>query len=244
MSIQAKINQIVANVGRQGLHALYPNEFEYYMMAFELVDGDDNMVDYLMFPILPDNIQRNSVELINIKKTLKGVTTLKTTSFVPVDLTISGTFGRQLKMLIGNQQLNFQALQYSTKNNIWTKDDVMDKARVKSGLLNTEIKTGYGVTKLLESICAKSNCLDSKNKPMRLHFYNSLWGESSIVTIKSFNVTQNKDQYNAMWQYQITMTAIAPLDQIINTKKLSNTAFNTVQKSINQLARIARSYIS
>jgi hypothetical protein len=212
------------------------------MLAFELVDGDDNLVDFLTFPVLPDTIQRNSQSLVNIKKTMKGTTTILTSSFVPFDITISGTFGRQLKFLIGSQELNFAGLRYSTQSGVWKKQDVFRLNRIKTGISNINIKTGYGVTKLLEAILSKSESLDGNGKPMRLYFYNSVFGESNVVIVQSFDVSQNKDSNNGMWTYSIKMKAIAPLTLIANTKNtVEIAAFSFIQQSINSLARIARS---
>jgi hypothetical protein len=210
-----------------------------------LVDGSDNMIDYLIFPVLPDSISRNHQDLLNIKKTQKGITTYHTTTFVPFDISISGTFGRALKIIIGTQELNIAGMRYSAKSNVFTKQDVLSKTRIKSGLLNSEVKTGYGLTKLLQSMIEKSSTLDDQGKPMRLHFYNNTFGESNVVKIQSFDVQQNKDQFNALWQYNVKMKAIAPLNAMVNTKQntATNTSFSIIQKSVNEIARFAKSLI-
>jgi hypothetical protein len=47
---------LIENVGKASVHALFPDEFELYLMALELTDSNGNLIDYLAFPVMPESI--------------------------------------------------------------------------------------------------------------------------------------------------------------------------------------------
>ena len=67
-SIIERQRSLLTSIGRAGLNALFPNDFEFYMVALELVDSESRTIEYFSFPILPSNIREQSTPITNIKK--------------------------------------------------------------------------------------------------------------------------------------------------------------------------------
>src|SRR5690606_16820294 len=89
-----------------------PNEFDYYMVAIELLKSDLSTSKYFVFPINPNSMSYDNVLLTKINKTAGGISVLKNSQFNLKDITITGTFGKSFKVLIGN---TFQSLFSSFK---------------------------------------------------------------------------------------------------------------------------------
>lgn len=208
---------IITTVGRSALHSLYPNDHEFYMIAFELVNHKGDPIDYLSFPVLPKEIRRSKTELTTIKNTMGGIVSLSTKKFVPITFDITGTFGRMLRLVMRGSDLSFAGLRFSSLNGVFKKGDINGKAKVPQ--FNSSLKTGYGVTKILESILEKSTALDQNNKPFRLYFYNPTFNESYMVKVNNTQFSQNEGDSNMMWQYSLQFTAISPLEDIVSTSR-------------------------
>src|SRR5690606_32440155 len=84
-----------------------PNEFEYYMVALELLKSDLSTKRYFIFPINPNSITYDDAPLTKITKTAGGVSVLKSNQFNLKNLSLSGTFGKSFKVLVGD---NFEDL--------------------------------------------------------------------------------------------------------------------------------------
>lgn len=228
MALSTALNRrkdLLATVGQAGLNSLYPDDFEVYIIAFELVDSSDNTLEFFSFPIMPTNITITEPEITNIKKVNRGVTSLKTDSFIPRDISLSGNFGRNLKILIRDKIVDFRSF------------------RGGIGLLKGEfqgptIKTGYGTTKVFQSILAGSRVLDRQDKPVRLYFYNFAFGDNYVVEVVDKTFTQSRDASNLIWNYNVTLKAVAPIDNSVRDRKSLNSILkaNMMQKGINNLA--------
>lgn len=241
---------LLTTVGSAGVHAEYPNDFEYYMVGLELVKYNGITIDMLIFPVLPKQIKRSEHTATNIKKTMGGVSVVKTSSFVPIDFSISGNFGRKFKVLVQSDAiLDFQALRYSLATGTTQRDyvdqDIISGSKFSKPAFNYAIKTGYGVTKVLEAIVNKSRgSID--NKPNRLIFYNLAYGESYLVEIIDFEVSQGLEN-NMIWNYSLNMKAIAPLEMVEWTRERSVKSVlisSALQKGINGVANTAKSLIN
>lgn len=216
-TIRSIVHNYTSAIGRAGLNALFPAEFDYYLMAFELVDSTGKTIDLLILPILPENYSQVENQYTNIKKTAGGFAVLTTDNFTPKDITLSGSFGRKLRILTGTLLPNSNFLKYSTEVGVFSNTDAKDNSfggKVKKAVLSARIKTGYGTLKILQSICDKANLLDNYGFPMKLYFYNASLGESYLVKINELILSQNQNDSNMMWKYNLKMTAIAPLDAI------------------------------
>jgi len=234
MSIEnaiARRYQTAGIVGKIGLTTSYPDEFEVYMCALELVDENNKTIEYFIFPTFPNSITETQNEITNIKKTAGGVTTLTTPQFIPRDITLQGTFGRSFKFLMGktHQELA-SSFREDIKNlsfkNINTIDNVFDD----------KVKTGYGCLKILERIIKESKSVEGGLK--RLIFYNLALGNSYFVKVMNFTPSQNPET-NMMWSYSLQMKAIAPINAFTtglkNYKQLRTDAY--IQTQVDKLGR-------
>jgi hypothetical protein len=196
---------MLTTIGKIGAQALFPNDFEVYFTAFELVDTANQTVDYFAFPLNPNSITETHPQLTNIKKTAGGITTLSTPTFVPKDIVLNGNFGRKFKVLLGQEQglAAFSGLLSSGPGGILSDKTDYSKS----------IKTGFGCMKVLERIITRAQSLDARNDSYSLYFYNLSLGNSYLVKPISLTFSQNSEN-NMIWQYALTLKALAPLDQI------------------------------
>lgn len=94
---------------------------------------------------------------------------------------------------------------------------------------------------MMQAIISKSNGVDKSGLPFKLFFYNMALGESYLVVVPpaGLNLSQNL-QRNMIWEYNLSMTAIAPLESVKSGKtKTSLTkilAVGAIQKGVNDLA--------
>lgn len=202
-----KYRGLVRDLGKAALSSFYPNDIEYYLCAFELVNSDGTE-SYFVFPIQPSSISKSEPNRTNIKKALSGLTILKNSSFIPQELNLKGNFGRRFKILS-----NLDGVAFTSPNavNISKQDGI----RFKSPALSGSIKTGYGAIKLLQSILKSSNEVDDKENPKKLFFYNLGFGESYLVSLSpsGMSFSQTEDQ-NMIWNYNISLSILAPLSDV------------------------------
>lgn len=246
-AVSSYINNMLSmakSIGMEALSNQYPNDFEWYMVALELTDSDDHTIDYLTFPIMPNSIQKTEPTRTNIKKSFSGVTVLTNQSFAPQEINIKGSFGRQFKILIDktiDSSVNGCA-EFSTKNGKFDLYSITNSKSIKSldkAGLSGSVKTGYGVLKILKAMASKSVGLDKKGLPFRLYFYNMAFGESFLVVIPPSGVQYSQDMsQNMIWNYNLTMMAVAPLEAVQNRgnslgQKLIRSA---IQSGVNSLA--------
>jgi hypothetical protein len=244
-TINRRTNELIQGIGRAVMHQMYPNDFEYYMIALELVNGAGNTIDYFAFPVLPSAITKSENKRINIKKAYKSILILTSTAYTPQDISIRGNFGRGFKILIGAKDiLNGIALSVSTKAGIY---ELNQTAPVPQ--FSQFVKTGYGAIKILQSIIHKSDGSDSSG-PYRLYLYNFALGESYLVVVpaKALTLEQNDSNMNMIWNYTLNLTTIAPLDLIKNAVSVtSNTRIlqvNVMQSNVNSIGQDILNYVS
>lgn len=198
--VESNFRQALERLGNSNLQGLYPNDFEYYLMAFELRQGK-RLTDRLIFPILPQNIEMPKRKATTIKDTFGGTVTLTSPKFVPFQINMSGDFGRRFKLL-----LNFVKEQRT--------DTFFNTIREKFvNDFNATAKTGYGLVKELERIFNKSVSLDSNNRPYELIFYNLAFNEIYYVEFTDFTPSQSHGE-NRIWKYNISLTAVAPANEL------------------------------
>lgn len=219
--------RLLSEIGKAGLNALYPNDFEFYLIALELVDSDGKAVESFIFPVNPESLSEVNTNIVNIQKTNQGVSVLKTRTWIPTDISLSGNFGRRFKFLLGKGSVDAAAVgfNFTTKNG---------EAPPKE--FNTQVKTGYGCCKLLDRIINRGNTLDEKGNPYRLYFYNLAFGTAYMVEHISLIFKQDFPASNMIWNYNLNLKTIAPLTgSLVNDpKKLTTlTTLGTIQKSIN-----------
>ncbi len=238
--VEEKYKRQRAQLGEAALHALYPKDFAFYFLALQLVDSQNNTIDYFAWPVLPDEIRETHTELTRINKTMAGVNVLKNPTFNPRQISIRGNFGRKFKILIGGQSIEFAGFNLSIKNGKFniSNNNILDGVVPQ---FSSFAKNGYGCIKLLEAIKEKSKKLDGNQKPYSLFLYNPILGNNYQVEFNSFSHFQDKDQHNMVPGYSIQLTAIAPLDSVLsrinNIKSaIKNLTLVGLQKLANQVA--------
>lgn len=239
-SIEADFKSKQLAIGRAALSALFPNDFESYMLALELVNSSGDTVDYFSWPILPDEIRETHQEITRVSKTIGGVYTLKNSTFTPRQISFRGTFGRRFKLLLNNNQVSFAGFSLSQKNGKFsiTPPNLLGS---KVPEFSSFAKTGYGCIKVLESMKEKSKAVDENGKSYALYFYNPILGNNYQVEINTFVHSQDKDQNNMLPAYSMQMTAVAPLDTLFARKRgrfesaVVNLSVSMLQKKANNI---------
>ena len=242
-----KYEELIRTIGRSAMNALYPNDFEVYMMALELAHSIGNTIDYLSFPIMPEQIQKNEPKRTNIKNSASGITVLSSSKYISEEISIKGNFGRNFKILLSPKEPVGEGVAFSTnvgKYNL-SQINVGNNAgdlSLSAPKFEVGVKTGYGAIKILQAIISKSNGTDTTGKPFRLYFYNLALGESYLVVVppNGLTLSQNKDSKNMIWEYSLTLNTVAPLSalktQNLGSSLLTVIGTNAIQKSVNTFA--------
>lgn len=218
----------VLSLGKEVVHKNFPRDFEYYMMAIELVDEYWNSIDYFVFPVMPSNITKSEAEAISIQHTLNGVVITNKLGFIPKDISISGNFGRGLKF-VDYEGSGFESI---AKGFYFSKD-----IQARSANPVTEfpfgVKTGYGCIKILQSIIEKSKAHGVELGSYKLLLYNPALGESYLVvpTKNPLVLTQNEQNSNMIWQYTLNLTIIANFDDLV-TKPINSPSEGSLEFSM------------
>lgn len=210
-SVTENAIRIADTLGRAGLHALLPENFEYYMCSLELLDDNGNTKGFLMFPVMPSNVVETKTAIASVTKTNAGVVTLFNPTFVPRDISIQGTFGRKLRLLTGSMEVDDN--QKSWFNKAASGD-------LGFGMFGTHflVKTGYGLIKMLEKMTDKLYELDENGKPYVMVFSNYALDTHYVVEVLQRSFSQD-EQNNMLWYYNLEMKAIAPAAAVKSTKR-------------------------
>lgn len=222
----------IASTGRPIVGALFPADFEVYILTLELVDSMGNVVDYFSFPIMPDDMTKVSANITNVKKTAGGVISLTTNTFVPQDLTINGNFGRAFKVLVGREVIDFRAFGASIK--------AMANGGKLENPFDAKIKTGFGCTKILQALVDKSILLDEQNKPYKLFLHNPTLNESYLVEAMVLTLRMDKNTSNRMWAYTLSFKILANSSEVGETGQsslLNSLSLGALQKGIGILGQ-------
>ena len=217
---RTRYGQLINTAGRAALNALYPFDIEVYIMALELTNGIGDTIDYLAFPIMPDQITKTEPTRTSIKKTSGGITVLTSNSFVPQEIQIKGTFGRSFKVLLSPKEPASSGVAFSTSAGVYdlTQANTRTSSVVfRPPFFNVGVKTGYGAIRILKSIINKANGVDESGQPFRLYFYNLALGESHLVAVPPAGLTvQQTLDKNMVWSYTVNLTTLAPLEALAN----------------------------
>ena len=85
-------------------------------------------------------------------------------------------------------------------------------------------------------MCDKSVGLDDNGKPLRLYFYNMALGESYLVAIPPSGVQYSQDvSKNMIWNYNLTMMALAPLEAVQSRANRSSELVDNLLPSLVQM---------
>lgn len=210
MSIENAVlrrNQLLSSLGKTSMNVMFPNDFELYTIAFEVIDSQDRTVEYFLFPVMPQQISESKPQIHSIKKTVGGVSSISNNTFVPTEITINGNFGRKFRVLLGSLLTDLIG-SYKSK-----------KLKKKKPEFDSTIKTGYGNCKLLESLIEESILPDELGNSKRLVFHNLALGNSYIVKCTNLTFTQSQDS-NMIWNYNLTLKSIAKLESLYKNRQL------------------------
>lgn len=219
--------------GKTTLHLAYPDEFELYVFAFEVVDKDFKTRSYFLFPVNPNSITEQRNEITNIKKTSGGVTVLSNPNFIPIDITINGSFGgSKFKVLLGE---TYQDLFHDFQDNgINLQSQILYSAQQ---VFDTKVKTGYGCTKILEKMLLSLKNTDA-NGPYKLIFYNLAFDTTYLVQPVNYSFSQSPES-NMIWNYSLQLKAVANAKNLVGTDTLKSdrqlTLDNYTQKQVNNV---------
>ena len=235
-NLNATINGVLSaasTMGKAALHALYPDEIEYYFCSLELLDSSGRTKGYMTFNIMPNNIMDSKTQIATVTKTNSGVVTLFNDSFNPRDISIQGNFGRKLRLVTGVQETG----------KISTIPFFGGNTGISFGQENVIIKTGFGLTKMLEKILDSAWKLDDKQKPHILIFSNYARNNSYVVEPLQMSFSQGVDN-NMIWVYSIELKAVADgnlvksnFSKSTNKKFLTTVANATIAKGLSDLIR-------
>ena len=225
------------NVGKAAIHAAMPDDFEYYLCSLELVNHKDERKGFLSFSVMPEQISESYTPIQTMIKTHNAVVTLFNDSFAPVDINIAGTFGRKIRLL-----LNYKDPWIQTGGRQFLALNFGKVAGVDVG-----VKTGYGMTKILQHILNVSSKTEAESgKPYYLKFYNYALNTAYLVDVVNYTVNQSMGS-NMIWNYQMTLRAVAPLSSFSNVgnkmKNLlpevaANSIANGVTNIVNGMTRL------
>lgn len=235
--------QLIEQIGKAGLNALFPKDFELYALTLELVNHRNETIDYLTFHVLPSEISYDDMSLTNIKKTLGGVSVIKNSSFVPKTINISGTFGKSLKLLINNINLTPKLINLSEKYGVF--DGMSGSAlKIRVPVFDTRLKTGYGAIQLLKSILLKSRGSDGEN-PYKLFMYNPIIGENFVVEYDNIKINQSI-RSNTIYNYEVKFKAVSRIENSLvdKAKQITKQAsLSVLRKGASILSNEARKII-
>lgn len=209
-NVQNNLLTSITAQGRENLASQFPDEIEYYACALELVNSNGETVDFFSFPLLPNQLRESRQFATDVRKTMSGVVVTMHSTFQPFSINLNGNFGRRFRT-INKKNIN--------TDNTLTQADGQDKGVVNSTkLFSSDYKSGYGSAKQLENILKKATFPDSKGNPLYLFFYNLSWNSEYLVEVVSTDFSQGDDR-NMIWNYAVTLTAIAPKMVIYSTSK-------------------------
>lgn len=209
------------------LNTLYPREFEFYMVTLELVNHDDTLVEYFTFPINPESISKSQPYLKQIDRTYGAVIVNKSGKFVPQDIVLKGSFGRNFKFVSRDQVLDLSAIQ-------WLPND---------SEYNRNYKSGYGCFKIVQRICDLADILDEKGYARKLYFHNLALGESYLVEVINFEASQSLDS-NMIWNYDLRLRVLTEIRSIDKWGEHDARQGKTyVTQTVNAVAKMGRNLL-
>lgn len=186
------------------MNTSYPREFELLSLTLELVDFDGTTQNMITFPIMPENLKVEEGTAATVTTTFGGVSVLKSQGFIPKKISLSGSFGVNLKMIS-----QFKLPSFFGKVD-WERDYGNGEPN-KGGELSDSVKSGYGVCKLLQMIINNSFAVNDKGQPNSLILYNMAFGESYVVVPAGPPQFSQDMRSNTIWNYQLDLIAVCPL---------------------------------
>ncbi len=228
-AVYENVKNVAANIGQAALHSLAPDDFEYYLCSLELLDSTGNTKGFMFFTVMPNNITESKIQIASITKTNKGISTLFNSTFVPRDISIQGTFGRKIRLLVGiKEPQNVSKIPFFSGNLGLNVEG------------NSVIKTGYGLVKMMKSIIDESCKVDKNGNACILIFNNYAFNTHYVVEVMQSAFSQNIEN-NMLWYYNLEMKAVAPASAVKmqnqdgDKRYFERVAANAIAKGIGDL---------
>lgn len=193
----------IIEVGRSALHAVAPDDIEYYLCSLELVDSDLNRHGFISFVVMPDQLSENHQPIQTVTKTHQGIITTFNDSFAPVDISCAGTFGRKFRIISG-----IRDVAGSSKTTALLNLNLGAIKGFKLGTVDFGVKSGYGLTKILEHILSTANHTADNGRPYFLLYKNYSFNTQYVVDVVSYSFSQSLAS-NMMWNYQFQLRGVA-----------------------------------
>lgn len=233
-STKSMLSGALTTMGKSAVHALAPDNFEYYLCSLELLNAEGDRVGFISFAVMPNNISESTTPIITQTKTRSGIVTLFNDSFAPVSISLQGTFGRKFRLTLDTKNPN----DYNNKISNFLNGNIGGVAGIEIG-----VRTGYGMTRVLKYILQKANEVDNNGRPYILLFRNYSFNSFYVVDVMSYSFNQSIEN-NMLWFYDIQLKAIAPGDAIKTTVQnmgqiLANVAANTIANGLTTLLNSA-----
>lgn len=223
----------VIEVGRAALHSVAPDDIEYYLCSLELIDSDLNRHGFISFIVMPDQISENHQPIQTVTKTHQGIVTTFNDSFAPVDISCAGTFGRKFRIISGMKDVCGTSKLTSLLN--------LNLGEIKGfniGTVDFGIKSGYGLTKILEHILTESTKTANNGLPYFLIYKNYSFNTQYVVDVVSFSFSQSIAS-NMMWNYQFQLRGVAKDLRITQkddmVRKLTTVAGNAISNGLTKV---------
>ena len=219
--------EVLSTAAKMTLNTLYPREFEFYMVTLELVNHDDSLVEYFTFPINPESISKSQPYVKQIDRTYGAVVVNKSGKFVPQDIVIKGSFGRNFKFISREQVLDLSAIQWTPNEPEFSKN----------------YKSGYGCFKIVQKICDLADDLDDKGYARKLYFHNLALGESYLVEVINFTGSQSLAT-NMIWDYDLRLKVLTEIWSADKWKNSANKLIKTsTTQAVNAVAKAGRNVL-
>jgi hypothetical protein len=200
------------------------------MCALELVDDNDDTVDYFQFPVMPSNINKTETEATTVQTSFSGITVFNKQGYTPDSINIEGDFGRSFKLLPRDEDNYYKGVSLSIEDGYYTSDQINAQFKDVKNEFMTGVKTGFGCIKILQSIIHKAKSHGPTGITYKLFFYNQALGESYLVvpTKEPLTFLQNDQSSNMVWRYQLSLVIIADLNDVKNNKKSNSSLQNNL----------------
>ena len=72
-NIASSVLDVALNVGKSALNAAFPDDYEYYLCSFELLDSDSKQVGFVSFVVMSDQLIESNQPIQTMVKTHNGI---------------------------------------------------------------------------------------------------------------------------------------------------------------------------
>ena len=184
----------------------------YYVLHIELENKvTKEIVDFLDFPIMPQQIELTSEFMTTVTKTQGSTVVVSNNSYMPTIMTISGTFGNKNVVDVYKRIPITEMEKMITVNDLSYTD--FDATTGQTNSLGGQM-TGYTVLKYFDALLEKHRISDLYN----LNIFNLTFDQqfTCVALKKDFNMAVDK---NGLWFYSVTFQSVKDSTSSTNVKE-------------------------